>query len=90
MKTILSVANGAVTLVEDAGVFTLNVNEAASIGGGQAAGVLKVQGSGSIVLDAEAGLKLGEALLNSHLPVAVQPLALVVEGIANQAIKALE
>lgn len=90
MKTILSLADGAVVLNEDAGVFTLQAQDSAAVGGGQAAGLLKVQGAASIVLDAESGVKLGEALLNAHLPAPVQPLAQVVEGIANQALKALE
>lgn len=89
-KQILSLYGGAITLNEDSGVFTLSLADSASIGGGQAAGIVKVQGSASLVLDAASGLKLGEALLNAHLPVSVQPLALVVEGVANQAIAALE
>lgn len=86
MKQILSLANGAVTLTEDSGKFTLALN--ASIGGGDAAGVVK--GEGAIVLDGMMGLKLGEALLNSHLPPTMLPLAQVVEGVANQAAAALE
>lgn len=85
-KAIFSILNGAVNLVEDGGRFTLKLD--ASLGGGEASGV--VIGQGAIVLDAASALKLGEALLNSHLPVSVQPLAAVVEGIANQAIAALE
>lgn len=90
MKTIASLAGGAVSLTEDAGVFTLSLSDAAQVGGGSAAGIVKVQGAGSVVLDAATGLKLGEALLNSHLPATVQPLATIVETIANQAIAALE
>jgi len=90
MKVIASLANGAVQLTEDAGVFTLALVDSASVGGGQAAGVIKVQGSGSVVLDAATGLKLGEAILNAHLPAAVQPMASIVEAVANQAIAALE
>jgi hypothetical protein len=89
-KSIFSAANGAVTLTEDAGVFTLALSDAAAVGGGQAAGIVKVQGSGSLVLDGALGLQLGQALLNAHLPASVQPLAAVVEGIADQAISALE
>lgn len=85
-KQIFNLDHGAVTLVEDAGVFTLSFNE--SLGGGQATGI--VSGSGSIKLSAAQGLKLGEQLLNAHLPVSVQPLAVVIEGVANQAIAALE
>jgi hypothetical protein len=90
MKTILTLANGAVTLTEESGVFKLNVNESVSLGGGEAAGVVKASGVASVELDAASGLLLGEKLLNSHLPAAVQPLALVIEGVANQALKALE
>jgi hypothetical protein len=89
-KSIFSAAGGAIALTEDAGVFTLALSDAAAVGGGQAAGIVKVQGSGSVVLDAQTGLKLAEALLNAHLPATVQPLAAVVESIANQAIAALE
>lgn len=90
MKPIATFANGAVKIVEDAGVFSIVADESVNVGGGQAAGIVKIVGSATITLDAETGLKLGESLLNSHLPAAVQPLALVVEGVANQAIKALE
>jgi hypothetical protein len=90
MKNIVSLANGAIVLTEDQGIFTLSIKESVSLGGGEAAGVVKAQGAGSIILDSTAGLKLGEALLNAHLPAAVRPLASVVEGIANQAIAALE
>lgn len=86
MKTLLSVANGAVTVTEDAGKVSINFDE--SVGGGSAAGIVK--GQGSVVLDAESGLKLGEQLLNAHLPASVQPLAQVIEGVANQAVQALE
>lgn len=90
MKTIFSAANGAVQLVEDGGVFTLQLSESASLGGGQAAGVLKVQGQGSVILDGQTGLKLGEAMLNAHIPAPLLPLAQVVEGVANQAVALLE
>lgn len=89
-KQILNLANGAVVLSEDAGVFTLTISEQAEVGGGEAKGLLKAQGSGSVVLDAMGGLKLGEALLNAHLPMQAQPLAQVVEGIVNQAVSVLE
>lgn len=90
MKVILSLANGAVQLTEDQGIFSLSLDESLSVGGGSAAGVVKVADKGSVQLDGETGLRLGEALLNSHLPASMQPLALVVEGVANQAVKALE
>lgn len=89
-KQIASFANGAVTVIENEGVISLNFNESLSVGGGEAAGIVKVQGQGSIQLDGALGLKLGEALLNSHLPDSVKSLAMVIEGIANQAVSALE
>lgn len=89
-KTILSLAGGAVTLVEDAGKFTLAVDESISLGGGKAAGLVKVAGQGSIVLDGATGLQLAQALLNGILPASLQPLATVVEGIVDQAIASLE
>lgn len=86
MKTILTLGNGAIVLTEQSGVFTLTLTE--TVGGGQANGV--VSGAGSIKLNASQGIKLAEALLNAHLPVAMQPMAAVVEAVANQAIAALE
>lgn len=86
MKTIVSLAGGAVSVTENAGVFSLNID--ASLGGGSAAGVVK--GQGSILLDAGTALKLGESLLNSHLPVSVQGLAGAVESIVNTAVASLE
>ena len=89
-KLIFSALNGAVTLTEDAGVFTLALADSASIGGGVAAGIAKVGGDAHLVLDGATGLKLGEALLNSHLPAAALPLATVVETVVNTAVAALE
>lgn len=86
MKTIFSAFGGAVVLTEQAGIFTLSLDE--TIGGGLAKNI--VTGSGGLVLNAPTGIQLGEALLNAHLPAAVLPLAEVVEGVANQAIAALE
>lgn len=90
MKTLATYANGAVTVTEDQGVISLNFNESLSVGGGDAAGIIKVQGQGSVQLNCEQGLKLGETLLNAHLPAAVQPLAKVIEGVVEQAVKSLE
>lgn len=90
MKTVYSAANGALTLTEDSGVFTLNVNEALNVGGGEAAGVLKIKGQASVVLDTPTGLLLAEKLLNSHLPAALQAPALAIESVGNAALKALE
>lgn len=86
MKTIISLLGGAVVLTESGGVFTLALTE--SVGGGQASGIVK--GSGSVILDGNVGLQLGEALLNAHLPATMQPMASVVEAVVNTSIRALE
>lgn len=86
MNKLLSLANGAVTITEEAGVVSINVNEA--LGGGEAAGI--VSGTATIKLNAAQGLQLAEKLLNAHLPAALLPGALLVEGVANAAIKAAE
>lgn len=90
MKTIASFANGAITVTEDQGKVSLNFDKDLQVGGGEAAGIIEIEGKGSIKLNGEQGLKLAEALLNAHLPAAVLPLAQVVEGVVNQAIKAIE
>lgn len=90
MKTVFTAFNGGLTVTEDEGKFFLNISEAASLGGGQAAGIVKVQGTASVEIDAETALKLGVQLVNSHLPPSVLPLAQVVEGVGFQALKALE
>lgn len=86
MKTIFSAYDGAITLIEDKGIFTLSFNE--SIGGGKSAGIIK--GVGSLVLDAETALKLGEAAIIAHLPPAVQALGQAISGVVNSAIDSLE
>lgn len=86
MKQILSLYGGAVTLTETDGVFSLNLN--GHVGGGEAAKLLS--GQASLQLDADAGLKLGESLLISHLPAALQPEAKIVGDLTIKALEALE
>lgn len=88
-KVIATLLGGAVVVSETAGVVTIEASDAASVGGGAAAGLVKVEGSAKITLDAMSGLKLGEALLNAHLPAGVSPLAAVVEAVVNQAVSAV-
>jgi hypothetical protein len=90
MKKIFSALDGAVALTESEGVFTLSISDALSVGGGKAAGLLKVQGAGSVVFDAPTGAALGLALLNSHLPAALQAPAALVEAVIEEAVKAVE
>ena len=86
MKTIFSMFGGGLTLTEQAGIFTLSVNESA--GGAECAGFIK--GTGSLVLNGSQVLKIGEAFIVGKLPVALQPLTVIVESVVNQAIAALE
>ena len=86
MKVLLSYFNGGVQVQEEAGKISIVFDEA--LGGGDCKGI--VSGKGGFVLDGEMGLQVGEKLLNSHLPAAYQPLALMIEGVANNAVKALE
>jgi hypothetical protein len=89
MKVLLSLDGGAIQLQEQAGVFTLVFDASLTVGGGAAAGILKVQGAGTVVLSGAQALVLGEALLNSHLPAAVLPVAEAVEGIVNAEVGSL-
>lgn len=89
-KVLLSLDGGAVQLVENSGVYSLKLDKSASLGGGKAAGLLKVEGDGSVDLDLDGVLLLSEALANAHVPAALLPAAEAVEGIANAAVKALE
>jgi hypothetical protein len=88
-NVLASLAGGAIQVVESAGVISLVIADSASIGGGDAKGILKIEGSAKVTFDALTGVKLGEALLNEHLPPAVEPLAAVVEGIVNQAVSVI-
>lgn len=86
MKVLLNLGNGALVLSEQAGVFTLALNAQAQVGGGEAAGVVAVQGSGSIVLNGKLAFDLGMKILEAHSPAAIVPLEQIVQGIADTAI----
>ena len=86
MKTLLSIMGGAITITEANGVISLNFNESA--GGGKLAGFLKA--SGSVQMNAEQELEVGEGVVIGKLPAAWQPEAQIVAGIINAAVKAAE
>lgn len=86
MRTLFSLFGGALVLTEQSGNLTLSWNE--SLGGGKVKGI--VTGTGSIELGAYSAIQLGETDLNALLPAALQPFALVIEGVANTALVALE
>lgn len=85
-KVLFNVGNGALILSEQGGDFSLQFSEQVSVGGGVAAGVVAVQGSGSVVLKGKMAFDLGMALLEAHSPAAIVPLEQAVQGIADSAI----
>lgn len=85
MKTLANLDNGALVVTEQGGVFTLSFNEALSVGGGAAAGIVSIKGQGSIVISGLLAEKLAALELNKLLPAALVPAAEAVEGIAEAA-----
>ncbi len=73
MKTLASLDGGAILLQEQGGVFTLSVNEKASIGGGKASGIVSVQGQGSVVLNGKQLFDLLAAAAEGVVPAAIKP-----------------
>jgi hypothetical protein len=88
-KTLLNLQNGAVTLIEDSEILTLSLTEGAVIGGGQAAGVLTVKGTGSIILSGPIAIQLGFALINAHLPTVMIPMATAFENMILKGLAAI-
>jgi hypothetical protein len=88
-KTLFSVANGAVTVIEDSEIVTLSVNESLAVGGGQAAGILVVKGSGSVVLNGPLLVQLGFALINAKLPTSLVPMATALENLILKGLSAI-
>ena len=89
MKTLLSLAGGALVLTEQAGVVTLSLDKSLSLGGGSAAGVLEVEGQGSVKLSGAQLLLLGEALLNPRVPAAILPEVQAGEALLNAEVSKL-
>lgn len=88
-KELFNFGNGAVVLSEEAGVVTLSLSEQASLGGGEAAGVISVQGSGSVVLKGKVGFDLAMKLLEAHSPAAFVPIEVAAAAIVDAAIEKL-
>ena len=86
MKTLISLFAGAVTITEQGGNVFLNLNQ--SCGGGKVAGWLKL--SGTIELGAMTAIEAGETVLATLLPASLAPLVLVIEGVVNTALTAME
>lgn len=86
MKQLVSVGNGAVVLSEQAGDFTLSFNKDLLVGGGLAAGIVEIEGSGKLVLKGKMAFDLGMAILEAHSPAALVPLEVGAAAIADSAI----
>ncbi len=86
MKTLVSLDGGVLVVQEEAGKFELAVNDAFVVGGGQAAGIVSVKGSASIVLSGKQAFDLGMALLKAHSPAALIPIEEGAQAIADAAI----
>lgn len=86
MKHIATLFGGAIEVNEDQGKVSVAWDQ--SIGGGKAAGV--VEGQGAVSFDVEKGVELAESEAIAKLPAALQPMAVVLVGIINPALKAIE
>jgi hypothetical protein len=86
MKTILTLADGAILLQEKGGDFFLSFD--GTVGGGNMAGV--IEGKGSIKIGTgSVALKAAEQFLNSVLPDAMIPIAEMLEQIINAGVAQL-
>ena len=86
MKTIFNLGNGAITLTEQAGQFTLAFNKDLLAGGGKALGIVELEGSGKLVLQGKVAFDLGMAILEAHSPAALLPLEEIGQAAADVAI----
>jgi hypothetical protein len=89
MKTLLSLANGALVLTEEGGTFTLTLNDQLEVGGGKAAGIVSIKGAGSIVMSGKQAFDLLAAVAASHLPAPAAAVVETVQAIADTAISGL-
>lgn len=89
MKTLFSILNGAFTVTEDGGNVTLSINESANVGGGAAAGIIALQGSGSVVLKGKLAFDLGLKVAEADSPSAIVPLEVAAGAVVDSAIGSL-
>lgn len=89
MKELLNVGNGAFVISEQGGDFKFSLGGQAALGGGSVAGVLAVEGSGSIVLKGRLGFDAAMKLIEAHSPPALVALevgaAAVVDAVISGA-----
>lgn len=83
MQKVFEIPGGKVTASFSEGKAQLEIAESAGMGGGQAAGVVQVEGSAKATLSALQAIQLAEALLNAHLPAAAAAVAQPIEAFIN-------
>jgi hypothetical protein len=88
-KQLVNLDGGALVVSEQGGVFTVALDKSVSLGGGAAAGVISVEGQGSVVLSGKQAFDLGMALLEAHSPPALQPLEAGAQAIGDGVIEGL-
>ncbi len=88
-KELFNLGNGALVLSEEGGTVTLSVSEKASLGGGEAAGVLSIEGEGKLILKGRLGFHLGMALLEAHSPGPLVAIEKAGEALADAALSKL-
>lgn len=88
-KQLLNLGNGVLVISEQGGSFTVGFSEKASLGGGKAAGILSVQGEGSLVLSGKQAFDLGMALIEAHSPAAFIPIEQGIQAAGDAAISNL-
>ena len=88
MKTLFNIGNGAITLTELAGAFTLTFDKDLLAGGGAALGIISIEGSGKIVMQGKLAFDLGMRILEAHSPAALVPLEVGGQAIADAEIAA--
>lgn len=86
MRELFNIGNGAVVLSEQGGDFTLAFDKDLVVGGGLAAGIVEIEGSGKLVLKGKLAFDLGMKILEAHGPAALVPFEQGAAAIADGAI----
>ncbi len=89
MKTLLNLGGGALVVTQDQGQLKVAISKSAAVGGGKAAGIVSAEGEGAVVLNELQGLQLLKAVIEAHVPAALDPAIDAGEALAEGAIKAL-
>jgi hypothetical protein len=89
MKVLLNALNGALVISENAGNITIALNDSVNVGGGKAAGIVSLQGQGSVVLEGKVAFDLGMAFAESHSPSILVPFEEGAQAAGDAAISSL-